>query len=375
MVGVADRGGTVSNSRPAAPTDLTADFAADPAAGPGPGAAPSFSVLCSAYRCEAYLAATIDSVLAQTDGDWELIVVDNGMSEEIAAIVGRYRHDRRVRLIRQQNRGLIGGIGAAAAAARGRYLVPLDSDDQLMPEFCRRMGEVLDSRPEIDALSCDAFLFVDDAVELNRARSFLRHRTGLEQPLTVLDIIGRHDVVPYFAVFRRAAWFAGGGYAPGTEMVEDIGLFLRLVTSDHDVRVLPERLARYRYRNDSVSRNPAGIATFEQRREQLYISAAATSGDPTVQQVLVARLRDLRYQQALRQARWSFMHNDFDDARRAAGRAFRQRATARSTTVLAGMWLAPGLLRLLHPAKRRLTTGASRLAARLVARRHRLFSR
>jgi hypothetical protein len=297
------------------------------------------------------------------------------MSEEIAEIVGRYRHDPRVHLIRQENRGLVGGIGSAAAAATGRYLVPLDSDDQLMPGFCRRMAEVLERRPEIDALSCDAFLFVDDAAELNRVRSFLRYRTGLDHRLTALDIIGQHDVVPYFGAFRRAAWFAAGGYAPGTEMVEDIGLLLRLVTSGYDVRVLPERLARYRYRMDSTSRDPSSIAAFEERREQLYITAAAATGDPVVQQALQGRLRTLRYERALGQARWTFLHDDVRGARAAAGKAVRQRVTARSTALLAGMWLVPGLLRLVHPTKRRLTAVASRIAAQMIARRDRLFSR
>lgn len=326
---------------------------------------PAFSIMCSAYRCEEYLPGTIDSVLAQTSPDWELVVVDNGMSDSVAAIVERY-DDPRIRLIRQENRRLVGGIATAAEAAQGRYLVPLDSDDMLMPTFCARMAQVLDARPEIDVLSCDAYLFVDGS-RLDLARTFLRHTTGLEHRLTLADLIGAHDVVPYFAAFRREAWFAGGGYAAGDDLVEDIALFLRLVTTGHDVRVLSEPLTRYRMRDDSSSRDPSSVEAFERSRERAYAEAAHASGDPAARRLLEHRVRGLRYEQALRRARWAFVRNDLAGARAAAREAFRQRRTARSTAVLAGLGVAPAVLKAIHPVKQVLHARISRLAAGLAA--------
>ena len=328
---------------------------------------PSFSILCSAYRCEDYLPATIDSVLAQSVSDWELIVVDNGMSDSVAEIVNRYTTDPRVRLIRQENERLIGGIRTAADAARGRYLVPLDSDDQLTPEFCRRMAAVLDERTEIDVLSCNAALF-QDGQEQDLARSFLRRVTGLEHPLTLADLIGQHDVVPYFAAFRREAWFAAGGYAAGTDLVEDIALFLRLVGSGYDVRVLPERLTRYRMRDDSASRDPSSVEAFELGRERVYTEAAVASGDPVTLRALDRRLRGLRYERSLRRARWAFVNGDVAAAQAAAREAVRQRRTARSLAVLVGLGVAPSVLRSIHPAKQHLTRLASRVASRIASR-------
>lgn len=335
--------------------------AGDPARGDVP---PAFSILCSAYRCEDYLPATIQSVISQSVSDWELIVVDNGMSDSVAEIVHRHNTDPRVRLIRQENGRLIGGMGAAAAAARGRYLVPLDSDDQLTPQFCKRMAAVLDERPEIDVLSCDSSLF-QDGQERDLARSFLRRVTGIEHPLTLADLIGQHDVVPYFAAFRREAWFAAGGYAVGTDLVEDIALFLRLVGSGHDVRVLPERLTRYRIRDDSASRDPSSVEAFELGRERAYTEAAVASGDPATLRALDRRLRRLRYERSLRQARWAFVNGDMAAAQEAASEAVRQRRTVRSVAVVAGLGVAPSVLRSIHPAKQHLTRIASRIASRV----------
>lgn len=347
---------------------------AEPAGVAGDGA-PRFSVLCSAYNCEQYLAGTIDSVIAQTDPDWELIVVDNGMSDEVAAIVQRYTHDPRVRLLRQRGAGLIDGIATAAAASTGQHIVPLDSDDQLLPDFCRRMAEVLEQRPEIDVLSCDALIFPDDGPDLNQVRSFLRHRTGLDHPLTVIDLIGRRDSIPYFAAFRRKAWIAAGGYAPGTRMVEDIALFLRLINSGHDVRVLPESLVRYRFREDSASRDPETVEEFDRLREQISDAAARASNDPATKAAWHVRRRELHYLAALRRARFAFVDGELGTARAAALDAFRTRSNARSTVVLIGVWTAPRLLRVLRPIKNRATRWVARLAARLLAQRDRLRSR
>ena len=339
-----------------------------------PAAEPMFSIMCSAYQCEDYLAATIESVLAQEHPGWELIVVDNGMSDTVAAIVERYTGDPRVRLVRQENRRLTGGIAAAAEVSRGRFLVPLDSDDQLTPQFCSRMAAVLEAHPGIDALSCDAFLFIDDD-DLDWARSFLRRTVGLDHRLTLADLIGESDVVPYFAAFRRDAWFACGGYAPGDDLVEDIALFLRLVAAGHDVRVLPERLTRYRMRLDSSSRDPSSIEAFERSRERVYTDAARSSGDPHTLRVLDERLRWLRYEQAMRRARWTFMQNDLAAAKVAARDAFRQRRTPRSAAVLAGLSVAPSVLRQIHPAKRMLHERAGRIAAHVAAWRSRVSVR
>ena len=72
-----------------------------------------FSVITPAYRTERYVAETIESVLCQTRTDWELIVVDNGPSDEMAAIVESYMSDTRIRLIRQDNNGIGGARNVA----------------------------------------------------------------------------------------------------------------------------------------------------------------------------------------------------------------------------------------------------------------------
>jgi len=122
---------------------------------------PFISFLTTAYGTERYVGETIDSVLAQTRTDWELIVVDNGNSEEMARVVGKYTGDSRIKLVRQENKGVRGGVTAAADVAVGRYLCTVNSDDMLHPDFCERVGALIDAAPGVDAVGCDAERFPD----------------------------------------------------------------------------------------------------------------------------------------------------------------------------------------------------------------------
>lgn len=330
--------------------------------------APTFSILCTAYQTEPYLAATIESVLAQTRQDWELVVVDNGLSDEIAAIVRSYQHDRRIRLIRQENRGIVGGVMAAAAAARGEYFVVLDSDDGITPDFCARMGAVLEAHPQIDALGCDAVCFADPGGhELPRSylRSMgVRRPPQLERRLHVADII-RGEQPYYSSAFRRAAWEAVGGYETDAPKAEDLSILLRLAVAGFDVRAIPDRLGRYRIREDSTSRHPSNVESFEESVERALNSAVRESGRPEDLAALRTRRRQVRYMQALRRARWAFQHGDVGDARREVRRAYDERRTLRTAALLAALSVAPGLLRQVHPLKQRLTEDVNRIAGRV----------
>ena len=180
--------------------------------------APTFSFLTTAYRSEDTLPDTIASVRAQTRGDWELIVVDNGLSDAVAHIVTPHIADPRIHLVRQQNSGPVGGVMAAAEVATGRYVVVLNSDDEVLPDFCAVTGRVLASNPSIAAVTCDAYLRGPSGTRFHR-KSYLRNagmrrRPDPRQPLRLKDVIA--GPCPYYsAPIERSVWDAVGGSAHG----------------------------------------------------------------------------------------------------------------------------------------------------------------
>src|SRR5688572_27575577 len=104
---------------------------------------PSVSILMPAYNAEKFLAAAIDSVLAQSLPDWELIVCDDGSTDLTRAIVGGYQRDARVELVAQVNQGAAAARNLALRAARGAYLALLDADDMWPPDYLARMLPIL----------------------------------------------------------------------------------------------------------------------------------------------------------------------------------------------------------------------------------------
>lgn len=333
---------------------------------------PTFSFLTSAYRTEHCVAQTIESVLAQTRSDWELIVVDNGASDDMARIVNRYTADARVVLIRQENRGVRGGVTAAAAVATGRYLCPLDSDDRLQPYFCERVGRLIDADPGIDAVGGDGELFRDPDDGTPPERYFdsvgRRSRPDPSQPVSLENML-EHGVPLYIGAYRRELWFALRAYDPAeSELEPDVALWLALVAEGRDVRVLTDSLACIRIRPESVSHHPSAVEAFELRLERSFASACGDAEHGASPSAIPA-VRRLRYSRALRRARSALLDGDIDTAREAAVAAHRLRRGPRTALILLALNVSPHVLRRAHPLKNRGQQLLHRACARVAPRR------
>lgn len=121
------------------------------------------SIIMPVYNVEKYLAQAIDSALAQTFRDFELIIVDDGATDGSAAIYNSY-DDPRIRIIKQKNRGLAGARNTGIRNARGSYIGLLDSDDLWRPMKLARHIALLEAQPEV-GVSYSASEFIDDAGE------------------------------------------------------------------------------------------------------------------------------------------------------------------------------------------------------------------
>jgi glycosyltransferase involved in cell wall biosynthesis len=109
---------------------------------------PAVTVAIPAFNRERWVAAAVRSVLAQTYGDFELLVVDDGSTDATPHLVGRIA-DARVRVIRRPHGGISRAMNTGLRAARGRYVARLDSDDLWLPDLLATQVAVLDARPEV----------------------------------------------------------------------------------------------------------------------------------------------------------------------------------------------------------------------------------
>ncbi|MBB4303167.1 glycosyltransferase involved in cell wall biosynthesis [Rhodobium orientis] len=109
---------------------------------------PVATVVVPAYNCQATIAETLRSILNQTFTDLELIVVDDGSKDATVDVIRDFG-DERIRLIRQQNRGLAGAHNTGIHHARGRYVAFCDADDLWLPEKLELHIAHMDARPEV----------------------------------------------------------------------------------------------------------------------------------------------------------------------------------------------------------------------------------
>jgi glycosyltransferase involved in cell wall biosynthesis len=215
-----------------------------------PVAEASFNVVMAAYNASATVGAAIESVLGQSRGDFELVVVDDGSTDDTAPRVERYCSDPRVRLIRQRNLGPPAARNVAVGAGRGRYVTILDSDDLLMPTYLERIGQLLESNPQAGFAFADAWRLDDRSGRFWR-RTVMKARHAPHpvptNPAALLPALVRSNFVPIMFTVRRAALERVGAFrAKERNLAEDWELLLRLVGFGYAPVVVPEVLGVYR---------------------------------------------------------------------------------------------------------------------------------
>jgi len=208
-------------------------------------ARPLVSVVVPVYDLEAYLGEALDSVLAQTMGDLEVIAVDDGSRDGSREIIAEYRRrdPERIRAILAGH----GGAGAARnrgiAAARGGWVAFLDGDDVWRPAKLAEQLREAGRDPECSLVASEA----EDYATGRRLRE-------IPDPIgdLALELLVRGCFLTLSTVLVRREIVAAVGFDERLEGAQDLDLFLRLADGVR-VRVVRRPLVRYRVRDDSIS--------------------------------------------------------------------------------------------------------------------------
>ncbi|MEB3293017.1 MAG: glycosyltransferase family A protein, partial [Synechococcales bacterium] len=209
----------------------------------------SVSVIIPAYNAEPFIAETLDSVLQQTMTAFEVIVVNDGSTDQTAAIVERYmQKDDRITLITQENRGLSPTRQRGKAASKGEFLAFLDADDIWMPTHLEAHLQHFAANPQL-GISFGRVEFIQADSTPTGALSNLRLRQIQPQHLYYENLL----VTPSNTVMRRIAFEQVGGFDPELSGTADQELFLRTRWMGWDVEGLDQVLIRYRVTANAMS--------------------------------------------------------------------------------------------------------------------------
>ena len=204
--------------------------------------APRVSIVVPCYNLGQYLAEAVDSVLGQSFTDFEILVVDDGSTDdETRSILNGFSRPK-TRVLRSENRGLPGAKNLGIANTSGDLLCMLDADDVLEPEMLARSVEALDAAPTMAFASHWLRAFGDEHWDWTPS--------SCELP-ALLDV----NAVNGSAVVRRSAIEAIGGFDDAfRDGCEDWDLWITMVERGFPGTIIPEFLFRYRRRTGSMSR-------------------------------------------------------------------------------------------------------------------------
>ena len=246
---------------------------------------PTVSVIMPAFNVDRYISEAIESVLAQTYTDFELVIVDDGSTDNSRSIAEHYRaeHPDRIVVISQENRGLAGARNTALRVASGRVFALLDSDDGWAPRFLESQMRLLDAHHDVAIVS-------GNAINRGGAEDGRPVRPVLDpQPAPDLFTILRDETAVFImSLFRREVVDHVGVFDEELRTNEDYDFWIRAAFVGFKFLRNAEPLAFYRRHANSLSasdvRMLAGILRVY-RKALSHFPAGSAAADVIAAQV------------------------------------------------------------------------------------------
>ena len=247
--------------------------------------APLFSIIVPVYNVEKYLAECVESVLAQTYKNFEIVLVDDGSTDRSHEICKQYvfKFPERINLIfeKSDKPGLIGNFGLSHARnfgvsharnfgvshARGEYIIFLDSDDVwLDSRFLERIEKQILNNSKLECIAIESCTFFDKTSIENKNVIF-SYPESLINPVVCLQgkdflkvCLEKDASYPWYAwmyVFKRSFWLENGFIFPEGRTYEDVNLIYKVLLKVKAMIVFPYIVYGYRIRRESITSTPS----------------------------------------------------------------------------------------------------------------------
>lgn len=207
------------------------------------GPDPLVSVIIPSYNSRKWVGQAIDSVLGQTYTNTEIIVVDDGSTDDTGAYLAE-QYPQGIKYIYQPNAGVSAARNNGLKHATGQLIQFLDADDWLLPEKLARQVEYLQLQPKYQIVYCDFWCAYssDGPLELPAGGKLIKGVYGQILP----DLLGRTVVIMHAALTRRECFELGGNFKEDLIYAEDWEFWMRLAGLGFQYGFLPQRDAVYR---------------------------------------------------------------------------------------------------------------------------------
>jgi len=210
---------------------------------------PTVSVVIPTYNAARYVEAAVDSVLGQTFRDVEVLVVDDGSTDETEPVLAGYGNA--IRYLRQENGGVSAARNRGIQESKGRYVAFLDADDMWFPEKLARQIAALESSRQHRACSSAHLVCTESLTPLAVQRS-VRSDSTLEDLLLRGNVVG----TPSSVLCDRSLFSISGSFDLSLSQCADWDMWVRLATIT-EFLYLNEPLVAYRQHGSNMSADPA----------------------------------------------------------------------------------------------------------------------
>lgn len=199
----------------------------------------SIGIVVAAHNAEKTIAATIDSVIQQTNQSWSLVIVNDGSTDNTMQTVEGYLSDSRITVVSQPNQGAASARNLGVAYLNTTWITYLDADDQLMPVYIESMFSLIKRFPGFDFYACNT--------EISANNGAGSTKLNITAPTEILfeDMVYECAFVPGGCIQRKEFFVRSGCFDVGLRFAEDYCYFLKAMAAGAKAIVNPEPLYRY----------------------------------------------------------------------------------------------------------------------------------
>lgn len=242
---------------------------------------PKVSVIVTAHNYVEYLEKCLDSVLRQTYDDYEIVVVDDGSTDETPEILRdySYEHPETIKVLTLSGEGLPTACNRGIEAASGEYIIRLDADDYFDENILMVEASFLEANPDVD-------LVYPDYYTINKEGEILDH-VRLPKVGKEVKLLDRSPLAAG-AMYRRSAWEEIGGYNESLHYQEDYDFWIKF-TTEFDVHNVNLPLMYYRQHGSSMSTNFAARMNARRDVKRAFVEARGEFEELEVLGIVPAR--------------------------------------------------------------------------------------
>ncbi len=233
---------------------------------------PKITIYITNYNYQDYITQSIESVLNQTFQDFELLIIDDGSTDESKTIIEAYRNYPKIQIIYQKNKGLNITNNIAMRLARGKYIMRLDADDYLEENALELMYKQLENDEQL-GLVFPNYFYVDK--EGNKIGEEIRHDFSKE--VSLLDLPAHGACTMIRLQFLKDI----GGYNEDFSCQDGYDLWIKFITH-YKISNLPESLFSYRRHGENLTTNEEKILETRKRIKNTFIESFRLDTPKTV---------------------------------------------------------------------------------------------